>query len=102
MATTQTAGTDRGCLHLNQDEKQTAIYLDFEGTAVDSPSLLGVLIEGGSPIVFEPVLEPAAKAKAVELGGTCRFTTPAEALVGTQRHASEPAERRARLRLVDS
>ena len=93
MATTQTAGRQGGCLHLNQDEARQAIYLDFEGTAVDSPSLLGVLIEGEfTQYVFEPVLEPAAKAKAVELGGTCRFATPAEALVEIQRRVK--AERR--------
>jgi hypothetical protein len=53
---------------------ERAVYIDFEGTAVEAPSLMGVLIDDEFvQYVFDPSLEQAAIAKAVERGGTCRF-----------------------------
>jgi hypothetical protein len=57
------------------------VYIDFEGTAVEAPSLIGVLVDDEfTQYVFEPILEPAAKAKAAERGGHCRFMSAPEAL----------------------
>jgi hypothetical protein len=94
MSTTETAKRRRGSVHLDHDGAQRAIYLDFEGTAVDSPSLLGVLVEDEfTQYVFEPDLEPAARAKAVDLGGTCRFTTPEEAFRDLRRRIGQERRR---------
>jgi len=69
-------------------DARRAIYIDFEGTAVDPPSLLGVLVDDEFvQYVFEPILEPAARAKSTERGGTCVFTTALDTLRSVRRRA---------------
>ena len=76
------------------------MYIDFEGTAVDPPTLLGVLVDDEfTQYVFEPSLAPAARAKSVERGGTCGFATAPEAFADIRRRI-EAEDRMARLRVV--
>ena len=68
---------------LTLSEAKQAIYIDFEGTAVDPPSLLGVLsYDGNQPhfvqYVVEEELWPAAEAKSPERGGHCLQATWAD------------------------
>lgn len=61
---------------ISEDEAQRAIYIDFEGTAVDPPSLLGAAWLDGNDILFiqyvlEPALWPAAEAKSSAVGRFC-------------------------------
>ena len=62
---------------LTVSEAQRAIYIDFEGTAVDPPSLLGVAWFDGDKVRFvqyvvEEGLWPAAEAKSPDYGGDCQ------------------------------
>ena len=68
---------------LTLSEAERAIYIDFEGTAVDPPSLLGVLSYDGDEVEFvqyvmEEELWPAAEAKSPDHGGHCRPATWAD------------------------
>jgi len=68
---------------LSSSEADRAIYIDFEGTAVDPPSLLGVLWYDGAQrhfvqYVMEEELWPAADAKSPDHGGNCRPATWAD------------------------
>jgi len=65
---------------LTVSEAQRAIYIDFEGTAVDPPSLLGVAWFDDDKVRFvqyvvEEDLWPAAEAKSPDYGGDCRKAT---------------------------
>ena len=64
-------------------EAQRAFYIDFEGTAVDPPSLLGVAWHDGKKDhfvqhVLEEGLWPAADAKSKQPGFDCRRTNWAD------------------------
>ena len=68
---------------LTVSEAQRAIYIDFEGTAVDPPSLLGIVWHDGDEANFvqyvvEEGLWPAAEAKSPDYGGDCRKATWAD------------------------
>jgi hypothetical protein len=82
---------------LTQAEAARAVYVDFEGTAVDAPSLLGMAWADGDELrflqlVFEEELWPAARAKSEERGGSCRPATWTD--VSWLRQLSESQDRR--------
>ena len=82
---------------LTLSEAKRAIYIDFEGTAVDPPSLLGVLSYGGNrrhfvQYVMEEELWPAADAKSPDHGGNCRPATWAD-LAEVRRQAETESRR---------
>lgn len=77
--TASDVGVTRRDAPLTLSEVERAIYIDFEGTAVDPPSLLGALWVDGDDDYFiqyvvEPQLWPAARAKS---GAEGRFCEPA-------------------------
>jgi hypothetical protein len=67
--------------HVSVAEAQRAIYIDFEGTAVDPPSFIGVAWSQGNALKFvqhviEPQLWSAAEAKSLKTGrGSCTSST---------------------------
>ena len=78
-------------------EAEQAIYIDFEGTAVAPPSLLGVLsYDGNQPHFVQHVVEeelwPAAEAKSPERGGHCLQATWAD--LAKVRRQAETEDRR--------
>ena len=82
---------------LTVSEAQRAIYIDFEGTAVDPPSLLGIVWHDGDEANFvqyvvEEELWPAAEAKSPDHGGNCRKATWAD--LAEIRHRAETEHRR--------
>jgi hypothetical protein len=82
---------------LTLSEAQRAIYIDFEGTAVDPPSLLGIVWRDGDEVKFvqyvvEEELWPAAEAKSPDHGGECRKATWAD--LAEIRHRAESERRR--------
>ena len=82
---------------LTLTEAKRAFYIDFEGTAVDPPSLLGVAWFDGDEVCFvqyvmEEELWPAAEAKSPEHGGHCRKATWAD--LAEIRHRAETEHRR--------
>ena len=82
---------------LTLSEAQRAIYIDFEGTAVDPPSLLGVVsYDGNQPkfvqYVIEEELWPAAEAKSPDHGGCCLQATWAD--LAKVRRQAETEDRR--------
>ena len=82
---------------LTLSEAQRAIYIDFEGTAVDPPSLLGIVWRDGDEVrlvqyVVEEELWPAAEAKSPDHGGECRKATWAD--LAEIRHRAETERRR--------
>lgn len=51
-------------------DAERAIYVDFEGFANKSPSLLGILVDRSlSQVVLDPRLKPAAEAKGCKIAG---------------------------------
>lgn len=53
----------------SQEEASRAIYLDFEGFKDKTPSLVGILIDGGlTQVVLDPRLFPAAVVKGCKPG----------------------------------
>ena len=82
---------------LSVSEAQRAIYIDFEGTAVDPPSLLGVAWFDDDKARFvqyvvEEDLWPAAEAKSSDHGWDCRKATWAD--IVEIRHRAETEQRR--------
>ena len=62
---------------ISPEEAARGIYIDFEGTAIDPPSFLGITwVSGGGnqrfiQIVLEKTLWPADEAKSPRVGGNC-------------------------------
>ncbi len=85
---------------LSPAEAERAIYVDFEGTKVDPPSLLGALRAGGggavhfTQYVLEEGLWPAAEASTGIGGGLCRPATWAD--LAEVRRIAEAEHRRPR------
>jgi hypothetical protein len=68
---------------LTAAEARRAIFIDFEGTRKDSPSLLGVYIAGRrsfSQTVMEEALYAAASYKSPKISWRVKAARPAEAL----------------------
>ena len=68
---------------LTAREAKRAVFIDFEGTRKDSPSLFGVYIAGRksfSQTVMEQALYPAVKYKSPRISWPVKAAGPAEAL----------------------
>jgi hypothetical protein len=68
---------------LTAAEAKRAVFIDFEGTRKDSPSLLGVYIAGRksfSQTVMEKALYPAALYKSPKITWPVKAASPVEAL----------------------
>jgi len=68
---------------LSAREAKRAVFIDFEGTRKDSPSLLGVYIAGRksfSQTVMEKALYPAALYKSPKITWPVKAASPVEAL----------------------
>jgi len=73
---------------LTAREAKRAVFVDFEGTRKDSPSLLGVYIAGRksfSQTVMEKALYPAAKYRSPKITWPVKAASPVEALAKLRR-----------------
>lgn len=81
---------------LTAAEARRAVFIDFEGTRKDPPSLLGVYVAGKRPFrqyVIDPVLSAAAKYKSPRVAWRVKASGPVEALEELRRIV-EPRGRR--------
>ena len=72
-----------GVRPLRPAEARRALYIDFEGTRADAPSLLGVYIAGRKRFyqtILEPALHPAASYKSPNITWSVEAASPVEAL----------------------
>jgi hypothetical protein len=68
---------------LTARKARLAVYIDFEGTRDDAPSLLGVYVAGRRRFyqtILEPALHPAASYKSPNITWPVKAASPVEAL----------------------
>ena len=73
---------------LSAFQAKRAVFIDFEGTRKDSPSLLGVYIAGRKSFhqtVMEQALYPAVKYRSPKITWPVKANTPVEALAKLRR-----------------
>jgi hypothetical protein len=77
-----------GLRPLTAREAKRAVFIDFEGTRKDAPSLLGVYVAGRksfSQTVFEQALYPAVSYKSPKITWRVKAADPVEALAKLRR-----------------